>query len=73
MNNDIKVRTSEAHKFHMSRRTTLLWAACGCATRENVESGTEITRCICGCAYLTKIVQTVIPFTCYDCMRAVHA
>ena len=72
MNNDIKVRTSEAHKVHITQ-TTLPGGGCGCATRGNVGPGIEITRCPCGCAYLTEHILKTVPFTCYDCKRSVHA
>ena len=67
---DIKVHTSPKHIQH---RLSKQDSTCGCATKENAQPGVEITRCPCGAAYLKEIVTTIIPFTCYDCKRAVHA
>jgi hypothetical protein len=66
----IKVRTSGAHKHHTLHRKGS--NACGCATKQNTGPDIEITRCPCGCAYLTEILLVITPFTCYDCKRAVH-
>lgn len=66
----IQVHTSPKHSQH---RLSKQHHTCGCATKENTKEGTEITRCPCGAAYLKEIVTTVIPFTCYDCKRVVHA
>jgi len=72
MSQPTKVRTPGSHQIHLDRPRT--FPTCGCATQQNTtDPKTKTTRCPCGALYLSEIVQQHTPFTCYDCMRSVHA